>query len=227
MTPEHVFMYAKSYKLYFAGDKYDFLKYQGHTKTPALITQRDRQFYYRLSTKLNDNEIHAAFLLSYFYKPTAYIADICAPESISAAVSFAAKAENGVRQLAHDLYDLRKRLPVEELHDWLYAPEGASIPHAIAALVSKELPIDLACLLLLIPQPECDLHWTSYWEQREPLFTSFGVRPWIQRLRKADQLLYWRRPQWRQHTHALAERFWTSYEHSLAPIRKEQESLFA
>lgn len=221
MTPEQVFMYAKSYKLYFTTNSYDFLKYQGHTKTPPLISQRDRQFYYRLSVKLNDEEIHAAFLLAHFYKPTTYIADICASESLSAAVSFAARAENGVRQLAHDLYDLRKRLRVEDLHDWLYAPEDASIPHAIEALVAKELPVDLACLLLLIPQPSCGLQWTAYWEQREPTHTSFGVRPWLERLRKADQLLYWRRPQWRQHTHALAERFWSSYEHWLTPAHRD------
>lgn len=219
-------MYAKSYKLYFTTNSYDFLKYQGHTKTPPLISQRDRQFYYRLSVKLNDEEIHAAFLLAHFYKPTTYIADICASESLSAAVSFAARAENGVRQLAHDLYDLRKRLTDDDVHDWLYAPKDASIPHAIEALVAKELPIDLACLLLLIPQPERGLHWTQYWTQREPANTSFGVRPWLDRLRKADQLLYWRRPQWRQHTHALAERFWSSYNCEIVP-RTVDYQLFA
>lgn len=118
MTAEHVFMYAKSYRMYFAGDSYDFMKYRGHIKTPPLLSQRDRQFYYRLSTKLNDEQIHATFLMTYFYKPTVYIADVCTPENMDAGIRFASRAENGVTLFAHELYDLRKSIPHEDLYEW-------------------------------------------------------------------------------------------------------------
>ena len=72
-------MYSKSYRLYFSSEGYDSMKYKGHVSTPKLITQRDRQFYYRLATKLSDAQIHAAFLQAYFFKPTAYVSDVATP----------------------------------------------------------------------------------------------------------------------------------------------------
>jgi len=49
----------------------------------------------------------------------------------------------------------------------------------------------------------------------------------LTRLRKADQLLNWQRPAWRQYTHKLSKMFWASYQGlSLAP-RQEEPQLFA
>jgi hypothetical protein len=227
VTAEQVFMYAKSYRLYFATDNYDFMKYSGHIKTPALITQRDRQFYYRLSTKLNDEQIHATLLTTHFYKPTAYIADVCTPESLDAGIRFASRTENGVTLFAHELYALRKSLPSSDLYEWLYGSEDSMLPGCIQSLINKELPIDLACLLLLIPREEFGYRWAQYYEEREPSGSSFGIRPWITRLRKADQLIRWRRTAWRQFSYKLSQSFWSSYQlPSLAPMEAEQH-LFA
>jgi hypothetical protein len=213
--------------MYFATDTYDFMKYSGHIKTPPLISQRDRQFYHRLSTKLNDEQIHATFLVSYFYKPTAYIADVCTAENMDAGIRFASRAENGVTQFAHELYDLRKSVRPEDLYEWLYGSEDSILPGCVQSLINKELPIDLACLLLLIPRDELDYRWARHYEETEPANSSFGIRPWITRLRKADQLILWRRVAWRQFSYKLSQSFWSSYQlPSLAPAEQEQQ-LFA
>jgi hypothetical protein len=231
MTPEQVFMYSKSYRLYFSSEGYDFMKYKGHVSTPKLITQRDRQFYYRLATKLSDAQIHAAFLQAYFFKPTAYISDVATPTAIQAGIEFASRAEHGTSVLGRDLYTLRKAIAPADLDQWLYGAffDGfrATLPVCIEELVGRTLPVDVACLLLLIPRTESQYHWAQYWETREPLGSTFGVRPWLSRLRKADQLLNWQRPTWRQYTHKLSSMFWASYqEQSLTP-NKEETRLFA
>ncbi len=231
MTPEQVFMYAKSYRLYFSTEGYDFIKYKGHVSTPPLIKQRDRQFYYRLSTKLSDTQIHAALLLTYFFKPKAYIADVVAPDILQDGMAFASRAENGTSTLGNELYALRKKLLPAHVDEWLYGAfldeQRASLPTCIEGIISRELMVDLACVLLLIPQSAHGYHWSQYWEQREPGGSAFGVRPWLTRLRKADQLLNWQRPAWRQYTHKLSKMFWASYQGlSLAP-RQEEPQLFA
>lgn len=231
MTPEQVFMYAKSYRLYFSGESYDFIKYKGHVSTPPLITQRDRQFYYRLSTKLTDAQIHATFLLTYFFKPKAYIADVVAPDVIQAGIAFASRAENGTSTLGNELYTLRRHLLPTHVDEWLYGAfidaHRAALPTCVEALISRELQIDLACVLLLIPQSAQGYHWFQYWEQREPVGSTFGVRPWLSRLRKADQLLNWQRPAWRQYTHTLSEMFWASYPGLALVPQQEEPQLFA
>ena len=227
MNSEDVFMYAKSYRMYFATDTYDFMKYHGRIRTPPLISQRDRQFYYRLSTKLNDEQIHAALLLTYFFKPTAYIADVCSPESIDASIRFASRAENGATLFAHELYAMRKSIPPADLYEWIYGNAESVLPVCIQSLINKDLPIDLACLLLLIPREEFGYHWSRHYEETEPVGRSFGVRPWIDRLRKADQLIRWRRSEWRQFSYKLSQAFWASYQlSSLAPAEQEHK-LFA
>jgi hypothetical protein len=231
MTAEQVFTTAKAYRMYFSTESYDYIKYRGQVKTGPLIQQRDRQFYYRLSTKLNDEQIHAALLMTYFFKPNAYIADVVSPESLDAGIAFASRAENGKTLLLHDLYALRKRLKPRLLDAWLYAEmmdgQRAAIPGCVTDILTRELPLDLACILLLIPQPQIAYHWAQYWEQREGQKSSFGVMPWLTRLRKVDQLLNYYRPGWRRMTHTLAEGFWSSYRDvSLAPSQEDYR-LFA
>jgi len=231
MTPEQVFMYAKSYRLYFSTEGYDFIKYKGNVFVPPLITQRDRQFYYRLSTKLTDAQIHATLLQTYFFKPKAYIADVITPNATQEGVLFATRAENGTSVIGNELYALRRHLSPAQTDEWLYGAfldeRRASLPTCVESLISKELQIDLACVLLLIPQREHDYHWAQYWEQREPAGSSFGVRPWLSRLRKADQLLNWQRPSWRQYTHKLSTMFWSSYSGQSMLPRQEEPQLFA
>ena len=227
MTAEHVMTAAKAYRMYFSTDTYDYVKYHGQIKTGALIQQRDRQFYYRLSTKLNDEQIHATLLLTYFFKPTAYINEAVTPQAMEAGVALASRAENGITLLKHDLYELRKRLKPRLLDAWLYAPmmdgQRASIPECLSDIFNGTLPLDLACLVLLIPHPQLSYHWAQYWEQREGKKSSFGVMPWLTRLRKADQLFNLYRPGWRRMTHMLADAFWSSYRiETLAPEHEEQ-----
>lgn len=230
MTTEDTIKFGKAYKLYFSTDTYDYPKYRGEIKTSPLLHQRDRSFYYRLSRKLNDAQIHAAFLHTYFYQPNAYIADVLTPEALDAGIALASRAELGERRLKMDLYDLRKRLKPRDIDAWLYAPvvgnERAALPVCLEELLAKQLPIDLACLLLLIPQN--GQSWVSYWDAHEPATASFGVRPWLTRLRKADQLFYLYRPHWRQMTHSLSELFWQSYHRdALIPQVSASSSLFA
>ena len=230
MTTEEAIKYGKAYKLYFSTDTYDFVKYRGEIRTGALLQQRDRALYYRLSRKLNDAQIHATLLHTYFYKPHAYIADVLTPEATAAGIALASRAELGERRLAMDLYDLRKRVTSRAMNAWLYAQlvdgDRAAIPGCIEDLMAHSLPLDLACLLLLIPQST--QNWSVYWQEREPQGTSFGVRPWLSRLQKADQILYLYRPQWRQLSHKLSRLFWESYrsEVLLPPVTEISTSLF-
>lgn len=230
MTAEHVQMYAKAYRLYFSGG-YDFIKYQGQIATPPLLKQRDRQFYYRLSKKLNDEQIHATFLLTYFYKPQGFVGDACTPEAMSTGVRFASRAENGLELLKTDLYDLRKRVTPDLVIDWLYGERLADgsrsqIPPCMGDVIAGTLPLDLACILLLIPQPSLNYHWTDYWSAQSSALSSFGMAPWIDRLRKVDQLIHWRRPHWRRHGHLLSAGVWSSYRRTLEAPVPEQVSLF-
>jgi hypothetical protein len=231
MSPEHVFTLAKAYRMYFSTDTYDFIKYRGHIKTGPLIQQRDRQFYYRLSTKLNDEQIHATLLMTHFFKPTAYITDVVTPEAVDAGIALSSRAENGITVLKHDLYEVRKRLKPRLLDEWLYAPmidgQRSVMPTSLSEVMSRILPLDLACLLLLIPQPDKGYNWPVYWERREGKKSSLGVMPWLTRLRKADQLLNLVRPSWRQMTHKLADAFWASYRLSSLTPEQEEYQLFS
>lgn len=213
MTTEDAIKFGKAYKLYFSTDTYDYPKYKGEVRTGALLQQRDRSLYYRLSRKLNDDQIHATLLHTHFYHPNAYIAEALTPEAMDAGVALDARAKLGSRRLWMDLVELRKRVKPAAMDAWLYAPivdgERAALPGCIEELIAKTLPIDLACLLLLIPQH--GQSWVPYWEAREPKAASFGVRPWLTRLQKADQLFYLYRPGWRTLTHDLSRTFWESY----------------
>ena len=230
MTAEDVCMYAKSYRLYFRSESHDFIKYHGYITTTPLIKHRDRQYYYRLANKLNDEQIHATLLLAFFFNPSGYIVDACTPEALSAGIAFAARAENGPTVFKHDLYALRKALPKTALDDWFYGAfiDGTreTMPGCIGSIIRKELPLDLAAMLLLVPHAELNYAWAAYWEHREPVGSMFGVRPWLSALRKADQLINWRRPGWRRIAHTYSRGFWGSYQQSLGPLH-EHERLFA
>lgn len=230
MTAEQVQMYAKAYRLYFSGS-YNFPKYKGQIATPPLLKQRDRQFYYRLAKKLDDEQIHATLLLTYFYKPQGFIGDACTPEAISAGIRFASRVENGLELLKSDLYELRKRLTPDILTDWLYGEPLADgtrsqIPPCLGEVIAETLPLDVACILFLIPQPSIHYHWIDYWNTQPSAQSSFGIAPWIDRLQKVDQIIHWRRLQWRRHGHLLSRGFWMSYQRVLDPPCDERVSLF-
>jgi len=216
MTSEEVFMYSRAYRLYFSSNSYDFIKYKGQIKTPPLIQQKERQFYYRLATKLNDEEIHATFLTTHFFKPTAFITDVCSPESIQAGVAFASRAENGAQGLANHLYTVYKQFQTEDIEAWLYGAwmgnKRASMPNCIGQLITKDLSIELAVLLLMIPHSDLGYDWVKYWEHRDPTKASFGVHPWITRLQKADQLIRLTRGDWRQLSFKYSEAFWKRFD---------------
>lgn len=229
MTTEEAIKYGKAYKLYFSTESYDYAKYRGEIRTGPLLQQRDRSLYYRLSRKLNDAQIHATLLHTYFYNPHAYITDALTPQAIDAGIALASRAELGERRLAMDLYDLRKRLTPQLIEPWLYAPmmghERAGLPGSIEELLARALPLDLACLLLLIPQN--GQQFVEHWIAHEPANASFGVRPWLTRLQKADQIFYLYRPNWRSMTHKLSALFWNSYRTDrLQPRVAESSSLF-
>lgn len=226
MTPEAVFKAYRAYRLYY-NDKFDFQKYRGKIKTPPLLQQPDRRFFYRISQKLQDRQIHALFVFGFFYKPAAYIADLATPDAFSKALLHASRAENGRTLLEHDLYDLRRRVPKPALDAWLYGElldngERAMMPGCLQDLMNGELAPDLACLLLLIPQPQWGFQWTQFFPTSD-----FGAQPWVERLKKLDQLIRMHRPGWRILSHELAKTFWTQYasnETSLAPYATTTEA---
>lgn len=226
MTPEQVYQYSTAYRLYFSTDTYDFIKYRGVVKRGVFMQQRDRQFYYRLATKFTDAQVHATLMLAYFFKPKAYIAEVVASSNMQAGLDFSTRSENGMPLYLSNLYELRKRLTPDMLDAWLYAErltDGSRsvLPSCIADIVNRSLPLDIACALLLIPQEDYEYHWSHYWETREPAGFTFGVRPWLSRLRKFDQLLAWHNPAWRRNSQNIAKRFWSSYGLSLLPVEGE------
>jgi hypothetical protein len=225
VTAEQVFKFFRAYKFFYAGD-YDFRKYGGNPPpAPPLIKQHDRQFYYRIAQKMSDPQIHALFTSGFFFNPRAHASDFVSPTAFSAALAFAGRHENGVELMKADLYALRKRLLPEDVLDWLYGSEGSSIPPVLGEVIGGELPPDLACVLLLIPQADLQYQWVTYW-QAQPNF-GLGAHPWIDRLQRLDQLLNMHRPMWRMTTHALAKDFWHSLDvTTLSPITHSDVSLF-
>lgn len=230
MTPENVMMFCKSYRMYFSTEKYDFIKYQGHVKVSPLIEHKDRRAFYRLSQKLNDAQIHATLLLTHFHNPTAYVTDAIDPVRMQEGVAFASRAENGTRVLLNDLYEIRKSFKDTDLLDvWLWGrelPSGgrAAIPECLNQVVKGSLSLDLASLLLLIPQTPT-LNWPAIWDARETPRKVFGACNIIDRLKKADQLINWQRPGWRHQSHKIAHAFWSSFP-SLPEPPEVSRSLF-
>lgn len=229
MTAEQVYKISKAYRLYFTAD-YDIFKYRWNVKTGPFMQEPRRQFYYRLANRLSDTQIHATLTVAHFFKPEIYITDIVNQEHLDAGVLFDSRRENGMQLYCNDLYTLRNTVKGKDLDAWLYGAfidgERSSVPGCLTDILNRSLPLDLACLLLLVPRPESDYNWIKYWEQREPSVTSFGVRPWIERLMKVDRLLQEQRINWRGTAHKLSKTFWPSYK-SLAPVEHEEVGLFA
>lgn len=215
MNAETCYKFARAYKLYYQGT-YDFKKYGGNVRVRPLIEQPDRRFYWRIAQKLNAAEIHALFTVGHFFKPNAYIAELASPESFTRAVAFASRAQNGQPLLEADLYELRKYLQTVDLDAWLYGEDlggrRSAIPECLQMVISGALALDVACLLLLIPQPQLQYHWLDA-HPATPVSTAFGSlgsAAWIDRLKKLDQLLRLQRPGWRMMTQEVAKNFWTS-----------------
>lgn len=232
MTASHVFKFYRAYKFFFGGKHFDITRYE-NIPCPPLIEQRDRSFYYRISQRVNDATVHALFTIGFFFNPRAHVSTLATPENFSAALAFAGRAENGTTQLTHDLYELAKRFNTYESIDvWLYGEKDnghrALIPPCIQEVISGELPLDLACLLLLIPQPDLSYHWLNSIELDSDDM-GLGVIPWSDRLQKVDQLLRVHRPMWRLHSQQIAKAFWHSFAlSSLAPstLPRPEASLF-
>lgn len=202
MTAEHVYRWNRAYKLYYTTG-YDLEKYSGHVRSMApLIQQGDRQYYHRLSIKLLDSQLHGLFTIGYFFNPKAHISELATPVAQLSGLIFASRAENGLPKLREDLYSLRQRLSSLDLHEWLYG----SMPGCLGDVINGTLPVDIACIVLLVPQISRQFAWLKYWMTTPN--TGLGPFPWIARLVKLDKLLRLQRPGWRMVAHDLAKEFW-------------------
>lgn len=231
MTAERVFKLYRAYKFFYDG-KFDFAKYRGNLTCPPLDQQRDRQYYHRLANKLTDTAIHAMFTYGFFFKPQAHVSEFVSPEQLTEALVLSGRAENGHPLLQADIYTIHKRLPADKLDDWLYGAIGKTglrdwMPGCLSDVIGKRMPLDLACMVLLIPQEDRHYDWTTYWEHHPAATMPLGPFPWIDRLKKLDQLFNVQRPAWRHTSHHFAKTFWSAYTGSLAPQVLQQEvSLF-
>lgn len=206
--------------VFFFSGNYNFRKYKGRLTPVPLHTRPERQFCHRIANKLNDTQIHALFLTEFFYEPDAFISSLVGLNIFRRAVAFDARRENGETKFDHDLYELRKTLQDVDLDTWLYGefvgPQRSAIPPCLQDVIERKIPLDIACLLFLIPQPDLGFDWKRFHLQH---VNDFGPAPWILRLRKVDQLLQQQRGDWRSMTHRLAKTFWTSLDcPSLAPV---------
>ncbi len=223
MTAEKVFSFSQAYKLYYQG-KFDFQKYKGQMPTPPLIQQKDRQFYHRIANRLSDESVHALFTLSYFHNPKAYIADLVSRECMDAAIKFASRGQNGRPLFESELYDLAKRFEEESILNWLY---DNALPPCLQEVMDGSLPLDTACMLLLIPQPRILFDWGKFWLNHPDAGMGLGAAPWVERLKKADQLIFAQRDGWRTLSHALAKEFWAvTVKKEIQIPFKDQSTLF-
>ena len=236
MTADQVFKYYRAYKFFYAGTYNDLQRY-ANIKCPPLLNQKDRQFYYRIARTLNDTSIHALFTTGFFFKPRAHISDLASRDAWSTALTFASRAENGETLFQADLYELKKHLSsISDIDAWLYGESDNGkrvlIPGCIQDVITGFLPLDIACLVLLIPQTDLNYHWLDTIELGNGDDgwgdMGLGAMPWVDRLKKLDQLLNIQRPLWRLTTHRLAKDFWHSFGlQTLAPTPVHTEpSLF-
>lgn len=225
MTSEEVFRYYRAYKFYYSGTLGQATKgigYYAAIKCPELLAQQDRQFYWRLAQRLSSNTIHALFTVGFFHNPKAHISALATPEAISAGIAFESRAQNGETLLNADLYELQKKW-IEEtvcqcsisllinIDRWLYGEtdngQRVQMPGCLQEVINETLPVDLACLLLLVPRPEFNYQWLK---DISPDPMGLGSGPWIDRLQKLDLLLREQRPDWRVLSHKLSGEFWRS-----------------
>lgn len=215
MTADTVFKQYRAHKFFYGG-KYDIRRYHGNLKCPPLINQPDRRYYYRISTKLNDDQVNGLFTIGLFFNPKAHISELCTPAALDAGMKWASRPENGRYLLETELYTLSKTLKQVDILDWLYG--DSAMPPCLQSIIAGELQPDVAALLLLIPQAHLDYHWTQHWDKRAEDMLGIGPGPWIDRLKKLDQLVCMYRPGWRMLSHDLAKAFWAAMRYnSLAP----------
>lgn len=231
MTAEHVFKLYRAYKFFYDG-KDIFRDGKIVLKHPPFEQQHDRNYFYRISQKLNDGSIHALFTLGFFYHPRAHVSDFVSPDAFSQALAFASRYENGAPLFRAEFHELAKILAQTDLDGWLYGErnergERALMPGCLQAVVAGQLQADSAALLLLVPQKELNFNWPTYWSERMTTDSGLGPVLWIDRLKRLDQLVNMNRPAWRTFTWTLAKEFWTSLNvESLAPREIPTASLF-
>jgi hypothetical protein len=231
MTAENAYKLYHAVKLFYQG-KYDPKKYNWSLPTlPPFDKQRDRHFFSRIAQKLNTAEIHGLYTVGFFHKVNAYVADLVTPDWMMSATRFVARGQNGRAQLESDLYDLSKKLEHVDLDAWLYGDvidgQRTLIPGCLQMVSDGELDIDVAALVLLIPQPHLSYDWSGEM-QRRPMHLSFGPISLPRKLQTADRLINYNRPGWRLLSQSVAADFWkaTGIE-SLAPAAIETKpSLF-
>lgn len=230
VTAEDVFKYYRGYKFYCLGrcrleDGKPIIK-----PAPPLITQKDRRFYHRLSQKLTDPQIHSLFLYEFFFNPDAHVSTMATPDAFRRGLLFNGRGENGRTLIENDLYELKKSLSTEEdVQEFLYGirdGEQGIMPGCLQAVIARELPIDLACMLLMHPVPELELDWAAYWKAQPDL--GLGARSWVTRLERLHVLLKASRRLWKTSQPAeLAASFWHSLDLPLTPqITPKEPSLF-
>lgn len=234
MNAEQVSRFYRAYKAFYGTSGYDIFKYHGRIRTPPLIEQPERRFYYRIAQKLSDSQIHALFALGFFFQPKAYVAELATEDAFRAAVAFASRGENGRPLLERDIYAWIQHMRTVDVDAWLYGQRMTGMtrsimPDCLQEVIQGHLAVDIACLLLLIPQPQYQFNWCEYWAHRPEGITGLGAAPWIDRLKKLDRIIRAMRPGWRMMSHELAKHAWASLPiQSLAPTAVPQEdTLFA
>lgn len=221
MNAATAYKFYHAYKLFYSG-KYDPTKYRWNLPNlPALEKQPDRHFFNKLAHRLNDAEIHALYTVGFFHKVNAYIADLMTPDMLDAGIRFASRAQNGRPQLEADLYDLTKKLDGVDLDAWLYGEvidgQRAMVPGVLQMVIDKELELDVAALLLLVPQPHLEFNWLPEM-LKQPSTMAFGPISTPKKLQTADRLIKCNRPGWRLMSQQVAAAFWESADvDTLAP----------
>lgn len=229
MTPEDVFECYRAYKFHYAGT-YDYLKYRGKIKSPALIDQRDRTYFHRIANRLTDPAIHALFMYGFFFSPKAHISELATTDMLSQGLVWSGRIENGYPLLKADVYKLTQRIHPDALDNWLYGAIHTNgtrdtMPGCVRDIIGKRLPIDLAASLLLVPIPERSYAWITYWEQHEAVSLQLGPFPWITRLQQFDMLLHYQWAAWRTVSYTIAHETWAHYtDIDITPIVPDKES---
>jgi hypothetical protein len=213
MNASTAYKFYHAYKLFYGG-KYDPTKYNWNLPNlPDLERQSDRHFYRRLTDKLTDADIHGLYTVGFFHKTSAYIADLVTPEWMSQGIRFASRGQNGAPQLEADLYELGKTLQDVDIDTWLYGTiidgRREAIPPCIQMVVSRELDIDVAALLLMIPQPGRNYNWFATMSA-QPVEQAFGPLAFTKKLHTADRLIRFNRPGWRLMSQEIAAAFWNA-----------------
>ena len=207
MTAEQVFKCYRAYKMFFLGT-FDIKKYGHNIRTSPLERQPERYHYEKLARKLPDAHIHALFMHEFFFNPNTFITDLTTSKAMSRALVLGSRAENGRPLLEAELYEVAKQITPQTWETWLYGQlfgTKRAVPECLSDVIAQRMSLDVASLVLLIPQPMYHYHWRK-WHDAHPQQL---VSNWIARLHCYDQLLARTRTGWRVMSHELAGAFWT------------------